>query len=339
MRAGAPWRNVLRRFAGGGNAGVVAAARWQSSVPCSCWAARWRWHRPARRRRPRARLIAGASGNAVSALQAALGIQQTGRFSAATARAVRSFQRNNGLNGRRHRRPADGGRAGPGVGPGGEHAERCGGLQRLRLGRRWPGSRSASPVAIRARSPLTVAIAASTSSRARRGGRWAAAATPPPRRRPSRISARPRCWRRRALRPGRRAGADRLHSLRRKRRAPATLAPGVCSRSALPDARPHLHGAGRRPLQPRADGSPRPRLRLAAAAARRGPHAGGAAARRGPGSRWRRSLAAGARRRPPDGPAACRRPTARRPAPAAVSSPARSVPTTGLSAHPSSAHV
>jgi hypothetical protein len=42
-------------------------------------------------------LSVGASGNAVSALQAALGITQTGSFSAATARAVRSFQRNNGL--------------------------------------------------------------------------------------------------------------------------------------------------------------------------------------------------------------------------------------------------
>jgi peptidoglycan hydrolase-like protein with peptidoglycan-binding domain len=42
-------------------------------------------------------LSAGSSGNAVSALQAALGIKQTGSFSAATARAVRSFQRNNGL--------------------------------------------------------------------------------------------------------------------------------------------------------------------------------------------------------------------------------------------------
>jgi peptidoglycan hydrolase-like protein with peptidoglycan-binding domain len=42
-------------------------------------------------------LSAGASGNAVSALQAALGVKQTGSFSAATARAVRAFQRNNGL--------------------------------------------------------------------------------------------------------------------------------------------------------------------------------------------------------------------------------------------------
>jgi hypothetical protein len=44
-----------------------------------------------------ATLTAGSSGNAVSALQAALGIKQTGRFSAATARAVRSFQRRSGL--------------------------------------------------------------------------------------------------------------------------------------------------------------------------------------------------------------------------------------------------
>ncbi|MET0602547.1 MAG: transglycosylase family protein [Baekduia sp.] len=42
-------------------------------------------------------LSAGSSGNAVSALQAALGIKQTGSFSVATARAVRSFQRANGL--------------------------------------------------------------------------------------------------------------------------------------------------------------------------------------------------------------------------------------------------
>jgi hypothetical protein len=42
-------------------------------------------------------LSAGSSGDAVSALQAALGIKQTGRFSAATARAVRSFQREHGL--------------------------------------------------------------------------------------------------------------------------------------------------------------------------------------------------------------------------------------------------
>jgi len=42
-------------------------------------------------------LSGGSSGNAVSALQAALGIKQTGSFSAATARAVRAFQRRNGL--------------------------------------------------------------------------------------------------------------------------------------------------------------------------------------------------------------------------------------------------
>ncbi|HWI75249.1 MAG TPA: peptidoglycan-binding domain-containing protein, partial [Baekduia sp.] len=44
-----------------------------------------------------ATLSAGSSGNAVTALQAALGVRQTGRFTAATARAVRSFQRKNGL--------------------------------------------------------------------------------------------------------------------------------------------------------------------------------------------------------------------------------------------------
>jgi Transglycosylase-like domain/Putative peptidoglycan binding domain len=44
-----------------------------------------------------ATLSAGSSGSAVSALQAALGVKQTGRFTASTARAVRSFQRKNGL--------------------------------------------------------------------------------------------------------------------------------------------------------------------------------------------------------------------------------------------------
>jgi hypothetical protein len=42
-------------------------------------------------------LSAGSSGDGVSALQAALGVKRTGRFSAATARAVRSFQRKHGL--------------------------------------------------------------------------------------------------------------------------------------------------------------------------------------------------------------------------------------------------
>jgi hypothetical protein len=44
-----------------------------------------------------ATLSTGASGSAVSALQAALGIRQTGRFTAATTRAVRRFQRRSGL--------------------------------------------------------------------------------------------------------------------------------------------------------------------------------------------------------------------------------------------------
>jgi hypothetical protein len=44
-----------------------------------------------------ATLTAGASGNAVSALQAALGLPATGQFTAATMRAVRTFQRTNGL--------------------------------------------------------------------------------------------------------------------------------------------------------------------------------------------------------------------------------------------------
>jgi Transglycosylase-like domain/Putative peptidoglycan binding domain len=44
-----------------------------------------------------ATLTAGASGSAVSALQGALGVKQTGKFTAATKRAVRSFQRRNGL--------------------------------------------------------------------------------------------------------------------------------------------------------------------------------------------------------------------------------------------------
>jgi peptidoglycan hydrolase-like protein with peptidoglycan-binding domain len=44
-----------------------------------------------------ATLSTGSAGSAVSALQAALGIQQTGTFDAATKRAVRRFQRRNGL--------------------------------------------------------------------------------------------------------------------------------------------------------------------------------------------------------------------------------------------------
>lgn len=43
-------------------------------------------------------LAAGSSGSAVSALQAALGIKQTGRFTASTTRAVRAFQRRGGLS-------------------------------------------------------------------------------------------------------------------------------------------------------------------------------------------------------------------------------------------------
>jgi hypothetical protein len=42
-------------------------------------------------------LSSGSTGTAVSALQAALGVAQTGRFTASTARAVRSFQRRNDL--------------------------------------------------------------------------------------------------------------------------------------------------------------------------------------------------------------------------------------------------
>jgi peptidoglycan hydrolase-like protein with peptidoglycan-binding domain len=44
-----------------------------------------------------ATLTSGSSGTAVSALQAALGLGQTGRFTASTLRAVRSFQRSHGL--------------------------------------------------------------------------------------------------------------------------------------------------------------------------------------------------------------------------------------------------
>jgi Transglycosylase-like domain/Putative peptidoglycan binding domain len=44
-----------------------------------------------------ATLSAGSAGSAVSALQAALGLRQTGRFTPATARAVRRFQRAHGL--------------------------------------------------------------------------------------------------------------------------------------------------------------------------------------------------------------------------------------------------
>ncbi|HEV7749889.1 MAG TPA: transglycosylase family protein [Baekduia sp.] len=42
-------------------------------------------------------LSAGSAGSPVSALQAALGVPQTGRFSAATSRAVKAFQRRSGL--------------------------------------------------------------------------------------------------------------------------------------------------------------------------------------------------------------------------------------------------
>lgn len=42
-------------------------------------------------------LKAGSSGSSVSQLQAALGLRQTGRFTAATRRAVIRFQRRNGL--------------------------------------------------------------------------------------------------------------------------------------------------------------------------------------------------------------------------------------------------
>ena len=44
-----------------------------------------------------ATLSAGSTGSSVSALQAALGVRQTGSFNAATRRAVRSFQRAHGL--------------------------------------------------------------------------------------------------------------------------------------------------------------------------------------------------------------------------------------------------
>ncbi|HEY6758961.1 MAG TPA: transglycosylase family protein [Baekduia sp.] len=44
-----------------------------------------------------ATLSSGVSGSAVSALQAALGVKQTGTFNGSTLRAVRSFQRQNGL--------------------------------------------------------------------------------------------------------------------------------------------------------------------------------------------------------------------------------------------------
>jgi hypothetical protein len=44
-----------------------------------------------------ATLSAGTSGDAVSALQTALGVRATGRFGPVTARAVRAFQRSHGL--------------------------------------------------------------------------------------------------------------------------------------------------------------------------------------------------------------------------------------------------
>lgn len=42
-------------------------------------------------------LQSGSSGNAVTALQAALGVKQTGRFTTSTLKAVKAFQRKNGL--------------------------------------------------------------------------------------------------------------------------------------------------------------------------------------------------------------------------------------------------
>lgn len=42
-------------------------------------------------------LSSGSSGSAVKALQAALGVKQTGTFTASTLRAVKKFQRKNGL--------------------------------------------------------------------------------------------------------------------------------------------------------------------------------------------------------------------------------------------------
>jgi peptidoglycan hydrolase-like protein with peptidoglycan-binding domain len=42
-------------------------------------------------------LQTGSSGSAVKALQAALGVKQTGRFTASTLKAVKAFQRRNGL--------------------------------------------------------------------------------------------------------------------------------------------------------------------------------------------------------------------------------------------------
>jgi hypothetical protein len=42
-------------------------------------------------------LSSGSSGSAVKALQAALGVRQTGTFTASTLRAVKTFQRRNGL--------------------------------------------------------------------------------------------------------------------------------------------------------------------------------------------------------------------------------------------------
>lgn len=42
-------------------------------------------------------LKSGSSGTAVTALQAALGVKQTGRFTASTLKAVKSFQRKHGL--------------------------------------------------------------------------------------------------------------------------------------------------------------------------------------------------------------------------------------------------
>ena len=142
------------------------------------------------RRRARARQRQGREHArvGVKALQRALGISADGVYGPQTRRAIKRFQRRNGLWStasparRRSRRSASRPRR--------ARARRAPAPD-LRRARR--GSRSASPAATRPRSRPTGATAASTSSPARRGRPWAARATRRRRRRPSRTGWRPSC--------------------------------------------------------------------------------------------------------------------------------------------------
>ena len=102
--------------------------------------------------------------------------------------------------------------------------------------RSWPRSPSASPAAIRPRSPPTAATAASTSSRAPRGRRSAAKAIPPrPTRRP-RTRWRSSSTKSAAPRPGRpaRSSSTSPSAASRASRAGAPRAPGRPRRPRSP---------------------------------------------------------------------------------------------------------